>query len=160
MGTHPIFESDFDCLTECQPLKRKPSSENAKVIKWTNKAKKKSDPTLRRFQPRKWPVGRRKRPMSERFKCPRIASHRSRRTGRNSTSQLSSSLNLRFGLIKRNDKLNFARQKRAWRFRHFKRASILLPPSFMVLTLTMHWPWCDWTSYFLKHFKLKMSNKR
>merc|ERR1711953_297369 len=20
MGTHPIFESDFDCLTECQPV--------------------------------------------------------------------------------------------------------------------------------------------
>jgi len=22
MGTHPIFESDFDCLTECHPARK------------------------------------------------------------------------------------------------------------------------------------------
>jgi len=34
MGTHPIFESDFDCLTECQIARtltdRLSSSEDAK----------------------------------------------------------------------------------------------------------------------------------
>merc|ERR1711868_40113 len=28
MGTHPIFESDFDCLTECQVPLQLPTSEN------------------------------------------------------------------------------------------------------------------------------------
>merc|ERR1712189_91354 len=32
MGTHPIFESDFDCLTECQLLQQKKASEEILAV--------------------------------------------------------------------------------------------------------------------------------
>jgi len=34
MGTHPIFESDFDCLTECNVVfnAKKPSTNHAPVL--------------------------------------------------------------------------------------------------------------------------------
>merc|ERR1712035_300911 len=56
MGTHPIFESDFDCLTECLAMmirrKRKIKIENMKMAKnlqendrlktmWSQKSRKK-----------------------------------------------------------------------------------------------------------------------
>merc|ERR1712080_331243 len=43
MGTHPIFESDFDCLTECQTIKlksRKNQKPNSYSVEAAEKRKK------------------------------------------------------------------------------------------------------------------------
>jgi len=49
MGTHPIFESDFDCLTEVdsfvidQGQTRRPNQLQLNGIDWREKLKKKQD---------------------------------------------------------------------------------------------------------------------
>merc|ERR1711935_742023 len=77
MGTHPIFESDFDCLTECQLSRRKPSRRalammpskrsrdlaNERATKWTNKEPmKRNGHTLRLSRPKKMASGKKKAP--------------------------------------------------------------------------------------------------